>query len=174
MIIGLHARLQQKAQYVFKCLKTTGKFAKRLTNTRSLIIKIAVKSIERRKKEKDKNLTKRSFPFYINLRSTCSKNRVWMIIGLHARLQQKAQYVFKCLKTTGKFAKRLTNTRSLIIKIAVKSIERRKKEKDKNCRIPMTRRSKFTTSIIPLVNHVSYGSKCIVVNGISGKNFGLW
>ena len=82
------------------------------------------------------NLTKRSFPFYINLRSTCSKNRVWVSIGLHARLQQKAQYVFKCLKTTGKFAKRLTNTRSLIIKIAVKSIERRKKEKDKNCRIP--------------------------------------
>ena len=75
-------------------------------------------------------------------------------------------------KTSAKFAKRLTNTRSLIIKIAVKSIERRRKEKDKNCRIPVTRRWKFTTSLIPLVNHVSYGSKCIVVNGISGKK--LW
>lgn len=40
----------------------------------------------------------------------------------------------------------------------------------------MTRRCKFTTSysIIPLVNHLSNGSKCIVVYGISGKNFGLW
>ena len=36
----------------------------------------------------------------------------------------------------------------------------------------MTRRCKFTTPLIPLVNHVSYGSKCIVVNGISGKK--LW
>ena len=40
----------------------------------------------------------------------------------------------------------------------------------------MTRRCKFTTSysLIPLVNHLSNGSKCVVVYGISGKNFGLW